>query len=184
MSNYSQGQQDNNPFHHQASTNPWESEQGHLPQDQQHPNPQQPSYQPPSQPQPNPWGDGNDSQPYQPPSGPSPNQQYSQPHQRHHDSDQHHRQQQQQQQPDFTPQPPRRTGTESLVPESERGEQREAMEQFELSRGAPESQADRDVATLQREFPDADGALIAALYGDSKDLGATREMLRELSGST
>lgn len=58
------------------------------------------------------------------------------------------------------------------------------MEQFELTRAAPESQVDRDVATLQREFPETDGALIAALYGDSKDLGATREMLRELSGTT
>lgn len=171
---YGQGQQDNNPYH-QAASNPWESEQGHLPpnQQQQHQYQQQPqqsqqSYQPyqpfnpPVQPQTNPWSNGSDETPnYQTPSN------YQQSHQQ-----------------DFTPQPPRRTGTDTIVPESERGEQREAMEQFELTRAAPESQVDRDVATLQREFPETDGALIAALYGDSKDLGATREMLRELSGTT
>lgn len=63
------------------------------------------------------------------------------------------------------------------------GEQREAMEQFELSRNKPESQTDRDVATLQEEFPGLDGSLIAALYGDSQSLSGTREMLQELASS-
>merc|ERR1712178_377343 len=69
---------------------------------------------------------------------------------------------------DFAPgdiQPPRRTGTfkeSDFVPESERGEQREAMEQFEM--GRPQSNEDRDMEDLQREFPSVDGSLIAALY--------------------
>jgi hypothetical protein len=33
---------------------------------------------------------------------------------------------------------------------------------------------------LQQEFPGIDSALIAAIYGDSKSLGATREMLQAL----
>lgn len=65
------------------------------------------------------------------------------------------------------------------VPESERGEQREAMEQFEMSK--PQSDEDRDLETLQREFPSVDGSLVAALYGDSKSLSGTREMLKELA---
>lgn len=69
------------------------------------------------------------------------------------------------------------------MPQAERGEQREAMEQFELSHGGHEDQTDRDVATLSQEFPGVDGSLIAALYGDSKSLSATREMLMELAGS-
>lgn len=40
---------------------------------------------------------------------------------------------------------------------------------------------DRNVEILQREFPSIDGSLIAAIYGDSKSLSATREMLGELS---
>nr|POE83371.1 hypothetical protein CFP56_69378 [Quercus suber] len=82
--------------------------------------------------------------------------------------------------------PPRRVGTfeeSNFVPESERGEQREAMEQFELTKSGPEDTTDRDVANLQREFPNVDGSLIAAIYGDSKNLGATREMLQELASS-
>ena len=63
----------------------------------------------------------------------------------------------------------------------ERGEQREALEQFEMSKGH-QSQEDQDMETLQREFPAIDGSLIAALYGDSKSLSGTREMLREVSG--
>jgi hypothetical protein len=79
--------------------------------------------------------------------------------------------------------PPRRTGTfeeTDFVPADERGEQREALEQFEMSKGT-ESQEDRDIATLQREFPSVDGSLVAALYGDSKSVSATREMLGEIA---
>ncbi|KAF2479120.1 hypothetical protein BDY17DRAFT_305017 [Neohortaea acidophila] len=70
----------------------------------------------------------------------------------------------------------------AFVPEEERGEQREAMEQFELNKSGNESQQDRDVARLQQEFPGLDGSLIAALYSDNGNLGATREMLNELAG--
>jgi hypothetical protein len=41
---------------------------------------------------------------------------------------------------------------------------------------------DQNVEMLQREFPKLDGSLIAAIYGDSKSLSATREMLGELEG--
>lgn len=70
------------------------------------------------------------------------------------------------------------------MPESERGEQREAMQQFEMNRSASLSQQDRDVETLQREFPGMDSTLIAALYSDAGSMGATREMLQELAGSS
>ncbi|KXL43128.1 hypothetical protein M433DRAFT_149866 [Acidomyces richmondensis BFW] len=78
--------------------------------------------------------------------------------------------------------PPRRSDTfqeSDFVPENERGEQREAMEQFEMSKGE-QSQEESDKETLQREFPHVDGSLIAALYSDCQSLGGTREMLQEL----
>lgn len=53
-----------------------------------------------------------------------------------------------------------------------------------MHRNKPESQTERDVATLQEEFPALDGSLIAAIYGDSQSLSATREMLQELASST
>lgn len=58
------------------------------------------------------------------------------------------------------------------------------MENFEMNRTKPESQTDRDVATLQEEFPAVDGSLIAALYGDSQSLSGTREMLQELASQS
>jgi hypothetical protein len=79
---------------------------------------------------------------------------------------------------------PRKTGTfqeSDFVPASERGEQREAMEQFEMTRSKPESETDRNVAILQQEYPAIDGSLIAALYGDSNSLPATREVLAEIA---
>ncbi|KAF1821071.1 uncharacterized protein K489DRAFT_382108 [Dissoconium aciculare CBS 342.82] len=82
---------------------------------------------------------------------------------------------------------PRKTATfqeADFVPASERGEQREAIEQFELTRQKPESEADRNVATLQQEYPGIDGSLIAALYGDSNSLAATREMLQEIASQS
>jgi hypothetical protein len=107
---------------------------------------------------------------------------------------QYQQQQQQSQQQNNHPQgyaappgpPPGRSATfqeSDFIPDDERGEQREAMEQFEMSRHG-ESTEDRDIATLQHEFPNVDGSLIAAIYGDSKSLGATREMLQELSTQT
>lgn len=83
-------------------------------------------------------------------------------------------------------QQPRRAGTfqeSDFVPEGERGEQREAIQQFEMNKSGNESQQDRDIAQLQREFPSVDGSLIAALYTDAGSLGATKEMLVELAGS-
>lgn len=71
-----------------------------------------------------------------------------------------------------------------FVPENERGEQREAMEQFELNKSGNESQTDRDVAQLQQEFPGVDGSLIAAIHSDNGNMGATREMLQELATQT
>ena len=71
-----------------------------------------------------------------------------------------------------------------FVPESQRGEQREAMEQFEMNKAGNESQQDKDVEQLQREFPGVDGSLIAAIHGDSGSMGATREMLQELASQT
>jgi hypothetical protein len=70
------------------------------------------------------------------------------------------------------------------VPESERGEQFETMQEYEMNKKKPDSQEDKDVATLQKEFPDMDGSLIAAIYGDSKSLGPTRELLQELNSTT
>lgn len=67
------------------------------------------------------------------------------------------------------------------MPESERGEQREAMQQFEMNQSGHQSQQDRDVEQLQREFPGVDGSLISALYSDNGGLGPTREMLQELA---
>ena len=98
---------------------------------------------------------------------------------------------QQQQQGGFTAPPgpppgqaPKRSETfkaEDFVPANERGEQREVMEQFEMNHSGNESQQDRDVAELQRQFPGLDGSLIAALYSDAGSMGATREMLTELA---
>lgn len=45
---------------------------------------------------------------------------------------------------------------------------------------ANQSVDDRNRAQLEKEFPNIDGSLIAAIYGDTKDLSETREMLQEL----
>ena len=55
------------------------------------------------------------------------------------------------------------------------------MQQFEMNKTGNESQQDRDVAQLQQEFPGIDGSLIAALYSDAGNMGATKEMLMELA---
>jgi len=84
-------------------------------------------------------------------------------------------------------QPPKRSETfkeSDFVPEDERGEQREAMQQFEMNQGGQHSQQDDDVEQLQREFPNLDGSLVAAIYGDAGNMGATREMLQELASQT
>ena len=60
----------------------------------------------------------------------------------------------------------------------------EAMEQFEITNSRPQSTDDRNVEALQQEFPALDGSLVAAIYMDSKQMGAVREMLRELNGGS
>lgn len=58
------------------------------------------------------------------------------------------------------------------------------MQQFEMNKTGNESQQDRDVAQLQQEFPGIDGSLIAALYSDAGNMGATKEMLMELASDS
>jgi len=73
----------------------------------------------------------------------------------------------------------RRTGTDDVFAQQEdRGEQYEHMQAYEAT--AAQSEDDKNRAQLEKEFPDVDGSLIAALYSDTKDLSATREMLQEL----
>jgi hypothetical protein len=55
----------------------------------------------------------------------------------------------------------------------------EYFQSYEAS--APQTEDDRNQATLQKEFSTVDSSLIAAIYGDSKSLSATREMLMELT---
>jgi uncharacterized repeat protein (TIGR03833 family) len=87
-----------------------------------------------------------------------------------------------QQQPPHTDSRPTTVGAfdDSLnVPPEERSEQMEYLQSYENSKPATED--DTNQATLQREFPNIDSSLIAAIYSDSKSLGATREMLQELN---
>jgi phytoene dehydrogenase-like protein len=92
-------------------------------------------------------------------------------------------QHQQQQPASATSQQQRSTNDDLLLPQGqERSEQMEYLQSYEAS--APQSEDDVNQATLQREFPDFDSSLIAAIYGDSKSLSATREMLQELSSTT
>jgi hypothetical protein len=80
-------------------------------------------------------------------------------------------------------QPPRQTDTTNILPQGqERAEQLETLQSFEAS--ATLTEDDKNQALLQKEFPKIDGSLIAAIYGDSKSMGATREMLIELSDTT
>jgi uncharacterized repeat protein (TIGR03833 family) len=67
-----------------------------------------------------------------------------------------------------------------LLPQGrERSEQVEYMQSYEAA--VPQSEDDTNQATLQKEFPNIDSSLIAAIYGDSKNMGEVREMLQELS---
>ncbi len=126
------------------------------------------------------------SQGYAPPDHPPPS------HMQPGGLNQHPPHQQQQQQP-FNPNsqggagnpsvapglPPRRTGTDLALPTGQdRSHQIEVLQSYEA--GARKDDDDANVETLQREFPKLDGSLIAAIYGDSKSLSATREMLQAL----
>jgi len=75
--------------------------------------------------------------------------------------------------------PPRRTATEMALPTgADRSHQIEVMQSYEAA--GRKDDDDDNVEVLQREFPKIDGSLIAAIYGDSKSLSATREMLQAL----
>ena len=56
------------------------------------------------------------------------------------------------------------------------------MQAYEAS--AQQTQDDVNQAQLQKEFPNIDSSLIAAIYNDSKEMGSTREMLQELAGGS
>lgn len=79
----------------------------------------------------------------------------------------------------FQQQPVRRDTDDLLAGQEDRGEQIEHMQAYEAT--ARETNDDKDRAQLEKEFPNVDGSLIAALYSDTKDLSATREMLQELA---
>ncbi|KAF1919288.1 hypothetical protein BDU57DRAFT_512308 [Ampelomyces quisqualis] len=75
--------------------------------------------------------------------------------------------------------PPRRSATDLALPTGQdRSHQIEVMQSYEAS--GRKDEHDQNVEVLQREFPKIDGSLIAAIYGDSQSLSATREMLGEL----
>ncbi|KAH7064390.1 hypothetical protein BKA63DRAFT_525293 [Paraphoma chrysanthemicola] len=75
--------------------------------------------------------------------------------------------------------PPRRSATDLALPTGQdRSHQIEVMQSYEAA--GRKDEHDHNVELLQREFPKIDGSLIAAIYGDSKSLSATREMLGEL----
>merc|ERR1712230_279793 len=66
-----------------------------------------------------------------------------------------------------------------LAGQGDRAEQVEHMQQYEAN--APQSEADRIQAQLQKEFPNIDSSLIAALYSERPgSLGELREILQEL----
>ncbi|KAF2730962.1 hypothetical protein EJ04DRAFT_514885 [Polyplosphaeria fusca] len=76
--------------------------------------------------------------------------------------------------------PPRRSDTDTALPTGQdRAEQVETMQAFEASKEKSEDEKNQEL--LEREFPKIDGSLIAAIYGDSGSLSATREMLMELN---
>ena len=56
------------------------------------------------------------------------------------------------------------------------------MQAYEAS--AQQTEDDVNQAQLQKEFPNIDSSLIAAIYNDTKEVGATREMLMELGSTT
>ncbi|KIY03647.1 uncharacterized protein Z520_00338 [Fonsecaea multimorphosa CBS 102226] len=76
-----------------------------------------------------------------------------------------------------------RSDTEQLLAQqSDRAEQVEHMQQYEAN--ARQTEDDRIQAQLQKEFPNIDSSLIAAIYNERKgqgDLGEVRELLQELN---
>ena len=96
---------------------------------------------------------------------------------------QYQHQQQQQQQPPAPSQGVRRSDTEQLLAQQgDRAAQVEHLQQYEAN--APQSEDDRIQAQLQKEFPNIDSSLIAAIYNERKDAGnlaEVKELLQELS---
>jgi uncharacterized repeat protein (TIGR03833 family) len=79
--------------------------------------------------------------------------------------------------------PPARSQSDRFLPQGqERSEQVETMQNYESR--APKSDDDKAQEQLQKEFPNLDSSLIAAIYSDTKDVGQTREMLQELATTT
>lgn len=181
MSNYNNASNNNDD-------NPWaDPARDNLhPQQGQQQNSNNPFYQQTNSP--NPWQLGQNQQDstYAPPPGPPPNQyQYSQPQGEpwsQPDNSHNNNPYPQQQAPIPGINKSSTFNENDFVPADERGEQREAMEQFEMTNSKPQSTDDRNVETLQQEFPSLDGSLVAAIYMDSKQMGAVREMLGELAG--
>jgi hypothetical protein len=173
--NFNSQSTSNNPFYQQSnSPNPWQLGQGQG---------QDSHYAPPPGPPPS-----NTTQYQQPSYGQTQQQPQSQPWQPTEQYNPYASQQQHQYQdapiPGLAPRTKSSTFNETdFIPADERGEQREAMEQFEITNSRPQSTDDRNVETLQQEFPGLDGSLVAAIYMDSKQMGAVREMLGELSGT-
>lgn len=187
--NTSLGNQSNNPYLQQRDPSPSYQQQNQYGNNQQTQYPtQQHGYQGygsgPGQ------GNQPSSQSFSPPSGPPPGQSYGQSYDQSYN-----------QQPDYnawegsTGNPPlparhpardavpthsvRRSDTDELLAsQDDRAEQVEHLQAYEANANA--SVDDRNRTQLEKEFPDVDGSLIAALYGDTKDLSATREMLQEL----
>ena len=160
----------NNPWATETSQgNPFQSEEEQRAEQQrQQQQPQQQDHQ----------------QQYQPPQYAPPQQQYSQQ-----QYPQSQEPQQQQQYSDHSSNPPlparnlQRSDTDRLLQsEPDRGEQFEHMQAYEAS--ARQTEDDVNQAQLQKEFPNIDSSLIAAIYGDTKELGATRELLQELASTT
>ncbi|QDS69705.1 hypothetical protein FKW77_009807 [Venturia effusa] len=111
---------------------------------------------------------------YQPPSNPPPGQQqYQQP---------SYQQQGYQHSNPLGSNPIHRSDADLLPQGQERSEQLEHFQNYEAQAKVDEDTQNQ--AILEKEFPSIDGSLIAAIYGDSKSLSATREMLQELSSET
>ncbi|KAI8938610.1 hypothetical protein NX059_004482 [Plenodomus lindquistii] len=139
------------PHHQPQDTSPWGQEQGH-PQHQSH----------------NPFNQQHSTQQsYQPP----PHTPYQ-----HQQTPQSQFSEYEEAPPGL---PPRRSATDMALPTGQdRSHQIEVMQSYEAAGRKDED--DANVEILQREYPKIDGSLIAAIYGDSKSLSATREMLQAL----
>lgn len=78
----------------------------------------------------------------------------------------------------------RRSDTDQLLAQqSDAGAQVETMQQYESH--ARQTDDDRNQADLQKQFPNIDSSLIAAIYNERKpDMAEVRELLQELNSSS